>query len=93
MVFRNVICDVTISRPSCVFSQCCVWSVIAMSGLAVAAFDLVNCFLSVLTFVSGFLHFDRAPHNWHASSLLSGARLKGCFCAGYVGSMCHACMP
>ena len=54
MVLGNVIVDVIISRRSFVFSQsrtkvsACFTNV---SGLAVGAFDLVYCSLSVLRFV------------------------------------------
>ena len=54
MVFSNVIVDVTISRRSFVFGQsrAKVTAVFAdVSSLAVAAFDLVYCSLSVLRFV------------------------------------------
>jgi len=54
MVFSNVIVDITISRRSFVFGQSRA-KVSAgftnVSGLAVAAFDLVYCSLSVLRFV------------------------------------------
>ena len=54
MVFSNVIVDVTISRRSFVFGQSRA-KVSAgftnVSSLAVAAFDLVYCSLSVLGFV------------------------------------------
>ena len=54
MVFSNVIIDVTISRRSFVFGQSCA-KVSAgftnVSSLAVGAFDLVYCSLSVLRFV------------------------------------------
>ena len=54
MVFSNVIVDVTISRPSFVFGQSHA-KVSAgftnVSTLAVAAFDLVYCSLSVSQFV------------------------------------------
>ena len=66
MVFSNVI-DVTVSRRSSVFSQSSVQistGLTDISGLAVAAFDLMNCSLSVsclslgwslsLTLVSSF---------------------------------------
>ena len=54
MVFSNVIVEVTISRRSFVFSQSYVQvsaGLTDIGGLAVAAFDLVNCSLSVLWFV------------------------------------------
>ena len=58
MVFSNVIVDVTVSRRSSVFSQSSVQisgGLIAdISGLAVAAFDLINCSLSVLRLVFVF---------------------------------------
>ena len=50
MVFSNVIVDVTIPRHSSVFSQSSVQisaSLTDICGLAVAAFDLINCSLSV----------------------------------------------
>ena len=54
MVFSNVIVDVTIARRSFVFGQSPT-KVSAgftnVSSLAVAAFDLVYCSLSVLRFV------------------------------------------
>ena len=54
VVFSNVIVDVTISRRSLVFGQSPA-KVSAgftnVSSLAVAAFDLVYCSLSVLRFV------------------------------------------
>ena len=54
MVFNNVIVNVTISRRSFVFGQSSA-KVSAgftnVSSLAVAAFDLVYCSLSVLRFV------------------------------------------
>ena len=54
MVFSNVIVDVTISRRSFVFghSRAKVSAYFTnVSSLAVAAFDLVYCSLSVLRFV------------------------------------------
>ena len=54
MVFSNVIVDVTISRRSFVFGQSRAKvsaGVTNVSSLAVAAFDLVYCSLSVLGFV------------------------------------------
>ena len=50
MVLRNVIVDVTISSHSFVFGKSRA-SFTNVSGLAVAAFDLVYCSLSVLQFV------------------------------------------
>ena len=52
MVFSNVIVDVTVPRRSSVFSQSSARVQISagltdISGLAVAAFDLINCSLSV----------------------------------------------
>ena len=50
MVLSNVIVDVTVPRRSSVFSQSCVQisaGLTDISGLTVAAFDLINCFLSV----------------------------------------------
>ena len=60
MVFSNVIVEVVISGRLSVFSQSCVQisaGFTDVSGLAVAAFDLVSCSLSLpsslsLTFVS-----------------------------------------
>ena len=54
MVFSNVIVDVIISRRSFVFSQSRTKvsaGVTNVGGLAIAAFDLVYCSLSVLRFV------------------------------------------
>ena len=55
MVFSNVIVDVTVPRSSSVFSQSSVQIQSAgltdISGLAVAAFDLINCSLSGLIHV------------------------------------------
>ena len=53
-MFSNVIVDFTISSHSFVFSQSDVQisaGLTNISGLAVAAFDLVNFFLSVAPFV------------------------------------------
>ena len=53
MVFSNVIVDVTVPRRSSVFSQSSVQisaGLTDISGLAVAAFDLINCPLSVPRF-------------------------------------------
>ena len=61
MMYSNVIVDITISRGSFVFSQSRVkvsTSLTNIGSLAVGAFDLVDCslrvvrFVSVLTFVS-----------------------------------------
>ena len=60
MVLSNVIVDITISSRSFVFSQSDVQisaGLTNISGLAVTAFDFINCSLSVgsslsLTFVS-----------------------------------------
>jgi len=57
MVLSNVIVDNTISSRSFVFSQLDVQipaGLTNISGLAVAAFDLVNCSLSVTWFVFVF---------------------------------------
>ena len=57
MVFRNVIVDITISSRLFVFSQSRVelsTSLSNVGGLAVGAFDLINCSLSVVRFVSVF---------------------------------------
>ena len=54
MVFSNVIVDITIFRRPFVFSQSYVEisaSLTDVRGLAVAAFDLVYCSLSVVRFV------------------------------------------
>ena len=54
MVFINVIVDITISRRSFVFGQSrskISAGVTDVSSLAVTAFDLVYCSLSVLRFV------------------------------------------
>ena len=56
-MFSNVIVDITISRRSCVFSQCCVEIPASLSdvgGLAVGALDFVNHSLSVVRFVLVF---------------------------------------
>ena len=56
MVFSNVIVDVTVPRRSSVFSQSSVQKcehvqisagLTDISGLVVAAFDLINCSMSV----------------------------------------------
>ena len=57
MVFSNVIDDVTVPRRSSVFSQ----SNVQICGLAVAAFDLINCSLSVLRL---FFVFDVSPSSF-----------------------------
>jgi len=57
MVLSNVIVDVTISSRSFVFSQSdgqIPARLTNISGLAVAAFDLINCSLSVAQFVFVF---------------------------------------
>ena len=57
MMYNNVIVDITISRDSFVFSQSCVQisaSLTDAGSLAVGAFDLVNCSLSVVGFVPVF---------------------------------------
>ena len=56
MMHSNVIVGITISRSSFVFSQSRVnsASLTNVGSLAVGAFDLVNCFLSVVGFVSVF---------------------------------------
>ena len=54
MVFSNVIVDITISCRSFVFSQSRAKvsaGLTNLSGLAVAAFDLLYCSLSILRFV------------------------------------------
>jgi len=53
----NVIAGITISRGSFVFSSCCVKisaSLTNVGSLEVGVFDLVNCSLSVVGFVSVF---------------------------------------
>ena len=58
MVFSNVIVDVAISRHSFVFGQSCAKVSAGFtneSSLAVSAFDLVYCSLSVLWFVVKWL--------------------------------------
>ena len=55
MVFSNVIVDIIISSCSFVFSQSYVKipaGLTNISGLADAAFDLIHCSLSVVSFVS-----------------------------------------
>ena len=55
MLFSNVIVDVTVPRRSSVFSQSSVQISAGLTdicGLAVAAFDLINCSLSVPRLVS-----------------------------------------
>ena len=57
MMYSNVIVDITISRGLFVFSQSCVQvcaSLTNVGSLAVGAFDLVNCSLSVVGFVPVF---------------------------------------
>ena len=57
MVYSNVIVDIAISRGSFVFSQSRVQvpaSLTNVGSLAVGAFDLVNCSLSVVGFVPVF---------------------------------------
>jgi len=57
MVLGNVIDDITISSRSFVFSQSDVQipaGLIDVSGLAVAAFDLINCSLPVARFAFVF---------------------------------------
>ena len=57
MMYSNVIVGITISRRSFVFSQSCVkvsTSLTNIGSLAVGAFDLVDCSLSVVRFVSVF---------------------------------------
>ena len=59
MVFSNVIVDVTVPRRSSVFSQSSVQisaGLADISGLAVAAFDLINCSLSVPRLVFVFIN-------------------------------------
>jgi len=60
MMYSDVIAGITISRNSFVFSQCCVEvsaSLTNIGSLAVGAFDLINCSLSVVEFVPVF-HVD-----------------------------------
>ena len=57
MVLSNVIVEITISSRSFVFSQSDVQipaGLTNISGVAVAAFDLINCSLSVARFVFVF---------------------------------------
>ena len=55
MVFSNAIVDITIFRHPFVFSQSYVQIYLTnVRGLAVAAFDLVYCSLSVVRFVFVF---------------------------------------
>jgi len=57
MMYSNVIVGITISLGSFVFSQFRVKvsaSLTNLGSLAVGAFDLVNCSLSVVRFVSVF---------------------------------------
>ena len=61
MVFSNMIVDITIFRRLFVFSQPYVQisaSLTNVRGLAVAAFDLVYCFLSVVRFARSWLLFE-----------------------------------
>ena len=56
-MYNNVIVGITISRGSFVFSHSRVKvsaSIISVGNLAVGAFDLVNCSLSVVGFVPVF---------------------------------------
>jgi len=56
-MYSNVIAGITISRSSFVFSQSCVEvsaSLTNVGSLEVGAFDLVNCFLSVVWFIPFF---------------------------------------
>ena len=64
MMHSNVIVGITISRGSFVFSQSCVnvcANVTNVGSLAVGAFDLVNCSLS-LTLVSIVTYFSVGLH-------------------------------
>jgi len=57
MMYSNVIAGITISRSLFVFSQYCVEvsaSLTDIGSLAVGAFDLVNCSLSVVGFFPVF---------------------------------------
>ena len=57
MMYSNVIVDITISRGSFVFSQSRIKvsaSLTDVGRVAVGAFDLVNCSLSVVGFVPVF---------------------------------------
>ena len=56
MMYSNVIVDFTISRGSFVFSQFrdVSTSLTNIGSLAVGAIDLVDCYLSVVRFVSVF---------------------------------------
>ena len=61
MMYSNVIVGITISRGSFVLSQSRVkvsTSLTNIGGLTVGAFDLVDCSLSVLTFVL-VIHFGQ----------------------------------
>jgi len=61
MMYCNVIASITISRSSFVFSQSCVKVSVSLTNvgsLAVGAFDLVNCSLSVAGFVPVFHRFE-----------------------------------
>ena len=62
MMYSHVIVGITICRGSFVFSQSRVKvfaSVTNVGSLAVGAFDLVNCSLSVVGFVSVFNVFSK----------------------------------
>ena len=61
MMHSNVIVGITIFRGSFVFSQSrkVSASFANVGGLAVGAFDLVNCFLSVVGFVSVFTNLSQ----------------------------------
>ena len=68
MVLSNVIVDVTIPRRSFVFGQSSAEvsaGFINVRSLAVAAFDLVHCSLSVLRFrqESWFTNLEQTPLN------------------------------
>ena len=57
MMYSTVIVGVTVSRGSFVFSQSRIkvsTSLVNIGSLAVGAFDLVDCSLSVVRFVSVF---------------------------------------
>ena len=54
MMYSNVIVGITIFCSSFVFSQSCVKVSANVGSLAVRAFDLVNCSLSVVGFVPVF---------------------------------------
>ena len=66
MMYSNVIVGSTISRGSFVFSQSRVKvsaSLTNVGSLAVGAFDLVNCSLSVVRFISVF-HVGQSVPSW-----------------------------